>query len=500
MKRIFAVLLAGILLLGLAGCQSAIPGQQDPSFSPLDMTPGDTHTSFECELTERPDDSKEAVTEVEWAAQYIRTNGYQDGAKFPKVEVIKSAKELTDYYNANNEIFDLERKEKVYSDTTIGFLDACDQYGEAFFEENYLIFVLLEVGSGSIRHEVRSVGQTADRKISVSIDSILPGGAGTSDMAQWHIILELSRDVFVETPSNVLVYWEDILRWNGSVVEPPKPEPAFKKPPVGTLRTPEGDTSLHAAGYSWFCQKSDGIMEATIADQTSRPLPKGSLKPITISNEFAETVYAYVSPGKYVPTNSLGYFVKVAWETMPTSVAITCWPDTVWTNRDTREETVVFHEEPAFYAKHGGYIYEIAATWDDTGIGYYGTANYYVYIIGGQEHSHQVAATAQTVDDPVTGYCGNTQTTLYIKDKSYTFMYGHSVTLTDILVNLDYDPVKVCRCMAEYKVDTEFGKGYQINLTQEFARCEKGQAALTQEQIDAIAEIIQWAETTNCTY
>lgn len=118
----------------------------------------------------------------------------------------------------------------------------------------------------------------------------------------------------------------------------------------------------------------------------------------------------------------------------------------------------------------------------------------------GTDHTHHVATEAQTVDDPVTGYCGNIQTTLRIKDKAYTFMYGHSVTLTDILINLNYNPLFVCRCLPEYTVDTEFGKGYGINLTEGYARCEKGQADLTQEQIDQIAAIIRWVETTNCEY
>ena len=80
------------------------------------------------------------------------------------------------------------------------------------------------------------------------------------------------------------------------------------------------------------------------------------------------------------------------------------------------------------------------------------------------------------------------------------WMYGYSVTLTDLLANLDYNPDKVCRCMAQYKADTEFGKNYHIHLEYGFVRCDKGQADLTQEQIDTIAEIIEWAETTNCKY
>ena len=79
-------------------------------------------------------------------------------------------------------------------------------------------------------------------------------------------------------------------------------------------------------------------------------------------------------------------------------------------------------------------------------------------------------------------------------------MYGNSVTLTDILLNLDYNPVRVCKCLPEYTVDTEFGKGYGINLSEGYVRCEKGQADLPRGQTEQIADIIRWAETTNCKY
>lgn len=448
-----------------------------------------------------PEDSKETGTEVQWHARYIRTDGYLDGAEFPKVAVMKSAKELTDYYNANKDRFDLQRKESVYSDTTIGFLDACDEYDDGFFEENYLILLLLQEGSGSVRHEVINVTQMLDQRINISVIRELPE-IGTSDMAQWHVILELSRDVLVENEEDVLVYLDGELRWDGSVIEPPEPEPVFQTPPEGTLRSQQGDVALTPAGYHWTVENSDGTETSTIADQVSRPLPRERLEPLVISSQYAETVYLPVAgSGVYEPTNTLGYLVKFAWGANPSRVTCTCWPDTVCQDSSVQgEEIFVDMDGGPFYAKEGGYIYEFAVTWDDTGAGYYGTANYYAYIIGGAEHSHQIAAQAQIVDTPVTGYCGNTQTTLYIGDKAYSFMYGNSVTLTDILVNLSYDPARLCRCQVEYTVDTEFGKGYGINLTQGYARCDKGQADLTQEQIDTIAQIIQWAEATNCQY
>lgn len=105
-------------------------------------------------------------------------------------------------------------------------------------------------------------------------------------------------------------------------------------------------------------------------------------------------------------------------------------------------------------------------------------------------HTHAPADPPQTVDDPISGYCGNTVTTVTVDGQEYSFWGSDSVTLTDILENLAYDPGQVCRCMTEYTVDTEFGSGYGVNLTESFVRCEAGQAALTAEQTGTIREIL----------
>ena len=446
-----------------------------------------------------PEDSKN--TPLVYGAQYIRTNGYQYWTDAPTVSIISSLQELNDYYNTWHEVYDLERKEKVYSDTTIGFLDACDKYDAEFFEENYLIFVVLEEGSGSIRHKVASVEQTADKKLSIGIDRKVPE-VGTDDMAQWHIIVELSRENLVQSLEDVLVYTDEKLVYAGEDITIIQLENVYTQPPQCTLITSDGNTLLTMGGYDWaYQQPGSDLMTVTIADQVSRPLPLESLTPVHIDWEHAESVYSYVErTGKYALTNQLGFPVKLHFEVMPDSVTYACWPDAETGRPGTEtEEVEFFRQEPAFYAKPGGYIYEIVAEWEDRGVGFYGTANYYVYIVGA-DHDHEIPTEAQTVEDPFVGYCGNTQTTLYIRNKIYSFMYGHSVTLTEILHNLDYQRNKTCRCMAEYTVDTEFGIGYEINLTEGFARFEKGQADLTQEQIDTIAEIIQWAETTNGDY
>ena len=210
MKKVFAIILAGALLLGLAGCQNSVPKLNDPSFAPLAMTPGETYTSYEgieiqvdslnwhegnqksslvvawnnqtkyevtygasfaierlegeewvscairddlvfiaiayllpagqttkktytltdmfdvtspgtyrfitdcyvacsdkhikCQLTAEftvgdvkcASDSKETGTDVQWAAQYIRTDGYSEGVLYPSVRVVDSLEELKD--------------------------------------------------------------------------------------------------------------------------------------------------------------------------------------------------------------------------------------------------------------------------------------------------------------------------------------------------------------------------------------------------------------------
>ena len=141
---------------------------------------------------------------VNFGVQYVRTNGYHEDVEYPVVKIIRSVEELKKYYEDNKGKYDLERKETVYSDTTIGFLDACDRYDEAYFEKQILVMVLLEEGSGSIRHNVDNVKLGSDGKLYISIRTISPE-VGTADMAEWHILIEPEETVDVNSEDNVVV-------------------------------------------------------------------------------------------------------------------------------------------------------------------------------------------------------------------------------------------------------------------------------------------------------
>lgn len=105
-------------------------------------------------------------------------------------------------------------------------------------------------------------------------------------------------------------------------------------------------------------------------------------------------------------------------------------------------------------------------------------------------HNHAPADEPESTSGTEDGYCGNTSATVTLDGSVYTFSGSDAITLTAILENLDYDPQAVCNCLAEFTVETEVGTEYEINLTEYFARCDAGQAALTQKQADAIREII----------
>ena len=107
------------------------------------------------------------------------------------------------------------------------------------------------------------------------------------------------------------------------------------------------------------------------------------------------------------------------------------------------------------------------------------------------DHTHAPAGEPESTNDTEDGYCGNTSVTVTLGGSAYTLSGSNAVTLTAILENLDYTSDDICSCSAEFTVETEIGTEYEVNLTEYFARCDAGQAALTQKQADAIREIVQ---------
>ena len=133
-------------------------------------------------------------------AQYIRTDGYHDGVRYPMVKIIRSTQELNDYYEANKDRYNLGTPSEA------GFANACRKYDDAYFKDHILLMVLTEAGSGSVRYQVRSVVPSGEKKdeLTVSID-VIDTGYGTCDMAEWHILIEPAAGVDVADETHVRV-------------------------------------------------------------------------------------------------------------------------------------------------------------------------------------------------------------------------------------------------------------------------------------------------------
>ena len=139
-------------------------------------------------------DAPPIANKIDFEAQYIRTDGYHEDALYPAVTVIRSQQELDTYYHENKALYALEPRENPATDSTIGFLDACDRYDDTFFKDKALILILLEEPSGSIRHKITSVQQHSNGKLTLNIFTISPE-IGTDDLAQWHLFVEVATDI-----------------------------------------------------------------------------------------------------------------------------------------------------------------------------------------------------------------------------------------------------------------------------------------------------------------
>ena len=93
-----------------------------------------------------------------------------------------------------------------------------------------------------------------------------------------------------------------------------------------------------------------------------------------------------------------------------------------------------------------------------------------------------------TADSIVEGSSAQTDSIL-VQGSRYSISEQDAAALRKILSKLNYNPHKVCRCLPQFTLEIS-GVKYGIHLDEGYARCDKGQAPLTQEQLLAIREIL----------
>ena len=143
------------------------------------------------------------INRVSFNHQYIHTQYVRDtyigNITLPLLTVVSSTSELESYYDNYKALFNFELPpDQLY--TPIGFLDAIKDYSDDFFENSFLVIILLHENSGSNRHEVEGVYDNGD----IVINRLIPE-LGSADMAQWSIIIELDNNNKPEEFKTVLI-------------------------------------------------------------------------------------------------------------------------------------------------------------------------------------------------------------------------------------------------------------------------------------------------------
>lgn len=128
--------------------------------------------------------TKEASKDISFEAQYVRTDGVVEDVEYPVVKKISSVDELDTYYAENMLNYN-------FSDNLgngLSFTTAIDKYDELYFNNSFLLVVLVEENNDDIYHEISNISK--DGKI--IINKIVPDETGTSSI-HWHLLIELDK-------------------------------------------------------------------------------------------------------------------------------------------------------------------------------------------------------------------------------------------------------------------------------------------------------------------
>ena len=183
MKKLLACILIIVSILSLASCSQSGRGHGRGGDESV-KSYNDTEWLNDIHMIEN-------LPSVDFDAQYIRAGSKKELSAYPAVKIIRSANEMSRYL----------KNETHMSEELVS---ACEKYNADYFKEQILIIVLLEEGSGSVRHEVEKVGSDNTHAV-IQIKSIAPE-VGTCDMAWWHILIEPEAGVQIADEEDVTVF------------------------------------------------------------------------------------------------------------------------------------------------------------------------------------------------------------------------------------------------------------------------------------------------------
>ena len=174
MKRL--LLLLAVLILVISSCAK----------NPEEPCPG-------CDIVDKNLYSTESVVFGEGSAEYVLLKSNYWFGSIPSGTVTK--------ISSMDELESFQKKHKVYSDgqymlSIENFNGYARKLDEKFFEEKIVLAIHIQSGSGSESFYVSDISVEGDC-LTVGVSSILhpPMTAFTTDMASWHMVVEIDRNL-----------------------------------------------------------------------------------------------------------------------------------------------------------------------------------------------------------------------------------------------------------------------------------------------------------------
>ncbi len=116
--------------------------------------------------------------------------------------VVDSLADLHGFFETHQGVIDFDTS---YGGDNPSFSVLAEQYDEGFFETNGVIILIIDEGSGSIRHHVKGLEVNEDM-LMILLEREVPE-TGTDDMATWLIVIEYEKASLAFEDTEII--WQD---------------------------------------------------------------------------------------------------------------------------------------------------------------------------------------------------------------------------------------------------------------------------------------------------
>jgi hypothetical protein len=134
--------------------------------------------AFMCIITPMLNEKEIENTDLKYKTEAIKTHLYKEEINEPIVNVITSLNDLNEYI-------------KDYEDDNLK--EKLSKYSDEYFSTKALLIVTKLESSGSNTNKIDRV-EKIDSKLNIYINRYV-ADIGTTDMAMWHLLIELDKEV-----------------------------------------------------------------------------------------------------------------------------------------------------------------------------------------------------------------------------------------------------------------------------------------------------------------